>query len=182
MVGLEAYPSRLDALHATVAPGFYVASVRGQVLASVGTLGSAGPESLLRLGLACTAAPPSAVRDRAAFADGLLAMQLDVLRRTLTGAMARLDGRVSEGTSLLGRPQVQADLADVAMVIQETAAEPAGTWRGRWACHLRMVGAGRRLLRLFGGHAMLLDSPAGDLYLTEVAGNLYLQEQADDQD
>jgi hypothetical protein len=35
---------------------------------------------------------------------------------------------------------------------------------------------------LFGGHAMLLDSPAGDLYLTEVAGNLYLQEQADDQD
>jgi hypothetical protein len=191
MGGAESFPVLLDALHAEVAPGRFVSAPSGHVLASSATLGMAGPESLLRFGLACVTA--TAVRDEVQsvcdeatagrFAEGLHGLQLLVLSQALRYTVARLGQRVSEGTSLLARPQIQADLADVAMVIQEAAIGSAEIgFTTRWARHVLLVDAGRLLLRLLGGHSMLVDSPATDLYLTEVAGNVYLQPQTGDYD
>ncbi|GLW22623.1 hypothetical protein DI270_021015 [Microbispora triticiradicis] len=177
---LGSYPPLLDALHADVTSGGFVASPSGCVLASAEALGVAGPGRFSRFGLACVPASAGSARDDATaarFAEGLLALQHTVLRRTLAHTITRLGERVSEGTSLLARPQLQADLADVAMELQEEAAEPEEeTGRDvRWARHQRLTSTGRVLLRLLGGYGMLAEGPGADLYLAEVAGNVYLQ-------
>ncbi|MBP2706803.1 hypothetical protein JOL79_23630 [Microbispora sp. RL4-1S] len=179
------YPALLDALHADIAPGRFVASPSGRVLASAEALGAAGAGRFTRFGLACVPAPTGSARDDVTagrFAEGLLTLQHTVLRRTLTHTIARLGERVSEGTSLLARPQLQADLADVAMELQEDAAEPAEEAGRdvRWARHARLTRTGRVLLRLLGGYSMLAEGPGADLYLAEVAGNVYLQPEPGD--
>ncbi|GAB3976118.1 hypothetical protein GCM10029978_062140 [Actinoallomurus acanthiterrae] len=179
--GFGTYPAMLDALHADVASGRFVASPSGCVLASAEALGAAVPQQLTRLGLACVAAPAASARDDVRadrFAEGLLTLQCAILRRTLEHTIVRLGERTSEGTSLLTRPQLQADLADVAMELQEAAAGEA-CHHVRWARHMRLTHAGRVLLRLLGGYSMLIEGPGADLYLAEVVGNVYLQPEAD---
>ncbi|MEU7941516.1 hypothetical protein [Microbispora bryophytorum] len=185
--GFGDYPALLDALHADVASDRFVASPSGRVLASARALGGDGTRRFTRFGLACVPAPGGSARDDVTagrFGEGLLTLQREVVHRTLTHTIARLGERASEGTSLLTRPQLQADLADVAMELQEAAAEPAEeTGRDvRWARHMRLTRAGRVLLRLLGGYSMLAGGPGVDLYLAEVTGNVYLQPEAGDGD
>lgn len=185
--GFGDYPALLDALHADVAPGRLVASPSGRVLASAETLGEDGTRRFTRFGLVCAPAPGGSARDDVTagrFAEGLLTLQRTVVHRTLTHTIARLGERTSEGTSLLTRPQLQADLADVAMELREAAVEPAEeTGRDlRRARHMRLTRAGRVLLRLLGGSSMLAEGPGVDLYLAEVTGNVYLQPEEGDGD
>jgi hypothetical protein len=91
--------------------------------------------------------------------------------------MSHLDDRFSEGASLLARPQIQADLADVAMELRESGLPDPGVGapeRMQWARHRRLTAAGRTLLRLLGGSSVLADGPGGDLYLMELLGNVWL--------
>lgn len=112
------------------------------------------------------------------FAIGLLAMHRELLRKTLRHALCHLDGRTSGGTTLLSRQLVQGQLADVAMALSVEEAMPPARREAdppaRWRSHQRMVAAGRELVRLLGASGFLADGPAGDLYLAEVAGNVYL--------
>jgi hypothetical protein len=177
--GIASYPALLDALHAEAAPGRFVAASSGCVLASTDALGVAVPQHLARFGLTCVKAPPTSARDETTadrFAEGLLALHQTVLREVLRHTTARLGERTSENASLLTRPEIQADLAEVAMELQEAAAEPGEQSSAslRWTRHLRLVKSGRVLLRLLGGYSMLTEGPGTDLYLTEVAGNVYL--------
>ncbi|GGM05865.1 MULTISPECIES: hypothetical protein [Micromonospora] len=110
--------------------------------------------------------------------ERLLDLQHAILRTTLDHAVRHLDGRHSEGASLLAKPQLQAQLADIAVELRESglrceipAADPA---RLRWARHQRLTATGRRLLRLLGATSMLADGPGGDLHLVELLGNAYL--------
>ena len=115
--------------------------------------------------------------------DRLLELHRTLLRRALAHAMVHLDSRFSEGTSLLARPQIQADLADVAMEIRESELPDPGAGspqRIRWACHQRLTTAGRTLLRLLGASSMLADGPGGDLYLMELLGNAWLHPGVED--
>lgn len=186
------YPAMLDALHAQVTPGSLVATLSGHVLASPAALARcqrnwplAPVPSLARLGLACAAVPAADSPEPGAadrFADGLLALHRVLLRQTVAEAIERLGQRMSEGRSLLSRSQLQAELADIAMEIEECAAAPGPAGRAaRLACHRRQAAAGRLLLRLFGGSSMLVGGPGADLYLAELAGNIYL-EGGDDAD
>lgn len=171
------YPALLDALHRD--SGGLVASPAGYLLASPAALAGVGVPvavpSLSRLGIACArdvAGPGSA-----AFASALLAIQRAVLRDALEDAIAYLDSRTSEGSTLLARPQLQAELADVAIELYECG----GTHpRGHWSLYQRLTRAGRGLLRLFGASSMLADGPGADLYLAEFAGCLYVRPAVDD--
>jgi hypothetical protein len=165
-------PALLDELHERCLPGGLVGSRSGHVLASPARL-AAPPE---RLGVADRTAVPTAGAAAEAFADGLLALHAAVLADALGHAVAHLRERVSEGASLLNRPQLQADLADAALAVHEyRVGYLAGSGAHvRWACHRRLTGAGRTVLRLLGAGAMLTDGPAPDLHLAEVAGNVYL--------
>lgn len=110
--------------------------------------------------------------------DRLLHLQRDLLRGALAHAMTHLDARESEGATLLARPQIQAQLADIAIELRESAVAgglpDADPHRLRWARHQRLTATGRRLLRLLGASSMLADGPGGDLYLIELLGNVYL--------
>jgi hypothetical protein len=115
--------------------------------------------------------------------DRLLELHRTLLRRGLAHAMAHLDQRFSEGTSLLARPQLQADLADVAMELRESELPDSGAGdpdRLRWARHQRLTIAGRTLLRLLGASSMLIDGPGGDLFLMELLGNAWLHPGTED--
>jgi hypothetical protein len=115
--------------------------------------------------------------------DRLLELHRTLLRRALAHTIAHLDSRFSEGTSLLARPQIQADLADVAIEIRESelpAMGPARPDRIRWAEHQRLTAAGRTLLRLLGASSMLAGGPGGDLYLMELLGNAWLHPGVED--
>jgi hypothetical protein len=175
-------PALLDELHQRCLPGGLVAARSGYALASTGRLG-APPE---RLGLGRRRAVPTEGATADMFADGLLALHAAVLADALHHAVAHLEGRSSEGASLLNRPQLQSDLADAALAVHEYRVGYASGSDAhvRWACHQRLTEAGRTVLRLLGGSAMLTDGPAPDLHLAEIAGNMYLHPglEADDVD
>ncbi|MFY1693132.1 acyl-CoA dehydrogenase family protein [Plantactinospora sp. WMMB782] len=185
-LGVAGYPRALDALHHSVRPGAPVPAPSGHVAASVAALPSAEPNPLHRFGLAVTSpagdgagsahAAPAEVADR--FATGLLDLHRAVLRRAFDQAVHHLGERSSEGASLLARQLVQAQLADIAMALREDEAMPperrCGDAAARWRTHQRLVRLGRTVLYLFGAAGFLLDGPAGELYLAEVTGNLYL--------
>ena len=169
------YAAQLDALHARVAGTGLIASPGGYVLASARALGQAGGSGL---GLAAGHRPGGS---SAPFADGLLALQRDLLTAAVTHALRHLDGRRSEGAPLLSRPQIQADIAEVATEIRLTATTAGAVDdRVRWARHQRLCAAGRRLLHLLGGSSMVATGPGSDIYLAELAGNVYLHPGGDD--
>jgi hypothetical protein len=162
------YPTQLDALHARVAGTGLVASPSGHVLFSGGA----------PLGLVFERRPA----DRCAeFADGLLDLHRDLLAAAVAHALRHLDARHSEGAPLLSRPQIQADLAEIATDVR-LAATPAGVVddRIRWSRYRQLCAAGRRLLRLLGASSMVATGPAADIYLAELAGNVYLHPGDDD--
>lgn len=138
------------------------------------------PELLDRLRVAGHELPGT---DADPVGDRLLELHRDLLRDALAHAMTHLDGRESEGTSLLARPQIQAQLADIAIELRESVVPgdlpDADPRRLRWARHQRLTVTGRRLLRLLGASSMLADGPGGDLYLVELLGNAYLHPGGD---
>lgn len=180
------YPALLDALHERCGSGSLTASPGEYVLASSARLSDAADSPLQRFGLACSVAG-SATEPGAAdgFAVGLLALHRDLLRRVLRHAMSHLDARESDGASLQSRQLVQGQFADIAMALSTEEAMPPTRREAdpsaRWRSHQRMVAASRELVRLLGASGFLADSPAADLYLAEVAGNVYLHpgEQVD---
>jgi hypothetical protein len=113
-------------------------------------------------------------------ADQLLDLHRDLLTSAVRHAIGHLDGRHSEGAPLLSRPQIQSDLAEIAAEIRLSAIRASATARTRWAQHQRLVAAGRKLLRLLGASSVLAGGPGADLYLAELAGNVYLQPGDDD--
>ncbi|MDG4787865.1 acyl-CoA dehydrogenase family protein [Micromonospora sp. WMMD1102] len=185
-LGVAGYPRALDDLHRGVHPDVLVPAPTGHVAASVAALPSALPTALHRFGLAVAppagdadgpaGAVPAEVADR--FATGLLDLHRAVLRRAFDQAVRHLGERSSEGASLLARQLVQAQLADIAMALREDEVMPperrCGDAAARWRTHQRLVRLGRTVLHLFGAAGFLLDGPAGELYLAEVTGNLYL--------
>lgn len=172
------YPHLLDALHEETGCERMVAAPCGYVLASSGrTAGSLAP-SLSRFGLGCSDAgvAHSAGKDQEAFARGLMRLHLDLLRQTLGHAMRHLEGRSAQGTTLLDRQKVRITLADVAVELRECEALAMDDPATRWRVHLRLVDAGRSLLRLLGASGFLADSPGAALHLAEIAGNVYLHQ------
>lgn len=184
------YPGSLDALHVRAARSRLVASPTGHVLASGAQLPGAPDGPLRRLGVAVMEAGPDAVfgEGRAAdrFAAGLLEIHRELLRQVLEQAMRHLDGRSSAGSSLLSMQMVEGQLADIAMAVNADEAVPAGLRdrdrHSRWRSHLRLVAAGRQLVRMFGASGFLADGPGADLYLAEVTGNVYLHPELEDDD
>jgi hypothetical protein len=172
------YPLLLDALHEQTAPERLVASASGHVLASKARLAGVPQGPLHRFGLAVTSARGGAGDEADRFAAGLVALHRAILRRTLDDALRHLAARTSAGTTLLARQLVQAELADVALVLRECDELPdsggEAARRTRWQAHQRLIVAGRSLLALMGASGFLLDGPGADLYLAEVAGNVYL--------
>lgn len=173
------YPALLDALHEQCGPGRLTASPAEYVLASAATLPGETGSPLRRFGLGVARAkdtPGPGTAER--FACGLLTLHRDLLRRALQHALCHLDGRTSAGTTLLSRQLVQGQLADIAMALSTEEAMPRDRREAdrlaRWRSHQRMVAAGRDLVRLLGASGFLADGPAADLYLAEVAGNVYL--------
>jgi hypothetical protein len=185
-----AYPAMLDALHARAVRSRLVSSPTGHVLASPGRLPDAPPGPLHRLGLAVAEAGPEAAfgEGRAAdrFAAGLLETHRELLRLVLARAIGHLDGRTSAGSTLLSMQMVEGQLADIAMAINADEAVPPqlrdADRASRWRSHLRLVAAGRQLVRLFGASGFLADGPGADLYLAEVTGNVYLHPELEDDD
>jgi hypothetical protein len=179
------YPSQLDALHARVAGSGLVASPHGYVLASDRALGTADGTGLgLGSGLATECVPGGPAAE---FADGLLVLHRDLLTAAVGHALRHLDGRQSEGAPLLSRPQIQADIAEIATEIRLAATTPgapdaaeAADDRVRWARHQRLCAAGRRLLHLLGASSMVATGPGRDIYLAELTGNVYLHPGDDD--
>jgi hypothetical protein len=187
------YPSALDALHRQVSPDGLICSPTGYVLASPAALPpvlrTVGPSSLDRLGLASGRQPPGladGLPDEVAaglFADGLLGLHRDLLLHGIDHAMRHLEGRTSSGATLLSMQLIQSQLADIALQLRMDmavsaigrTADPAARWRS----YQRLVTAGRALLRLLGASGFLADGPAGELYLAEFAGNVYLQLEGD---
>ncbi|MEU5552543.1 acyl-CoA dehydrogenase family protein [Micromonospora sp. NPDC047793] len=197
------YADALDELHHRLSPTGPVPSPTGHVVASPAALPAAAPGALARFGVvvsraASGAATPSAhptVPDPVgdgrsttivpvpqavaeAFATGLLHLHRRLLHEVLRHTLRHLGARTSAGTTLLARQLVQAQLAEVAIRLAEVDATPQArrdqNVAARWRTHRRLVGVGRDLLRLLGASGFLVDGPAGDLHLAEVAGNVYL--------
>jgi hypothetical protein len=185
-----AYPAMLDALHTRAVRDRLVASPTGQVLASRERLPDAPESSLDRLGMAVADAGPDSAfgEGRAAdrFAIGLLEIHRELLRQVLSQAISHLAGRTSAGSSLLSMQLLEGQLADVALAINTDDAVPSGVRdadrRSRWRSHLRLVAAGRQLVKFFGASGYLADGPGADLYLAEVTGNVYLHPDLEDDD
>ncbi|MFC6020144.1 acyl-CoA dehydrogenase family protein [Plantactinospora solaniradicis] len=182
------YPGMLDALHRRVCSGELVPAPTGYVAASVTALPTAEPTPFARFGLAVAPWPgPAVPADVAArFASGLLDLNRAVLRRALDQAVRHLGERSSEGTSLLAKQLVQAQLADIAMGLREDEVMPperrSGDPAARWRTHQRLVRLGRAVLYLFGASGFLVGGPAGEIYLAEVTGNIYLHPGTEDSD
>jgi hypothetical protein len=189
------YPQLLDALHKRAGHGTPVASASGYLLGSPGLLPGGRELACNRLGLACCDASqdrPGAAGDgaaRARFEQGLMELHLLVLRQTLGHAVRHLEGRTSRGNTLLANQKVQISLADIAVELNECAVLIAAPPRAagqqgpdpqaRWRVHLRLVAAGRSVLRLFGASGFLSDGPGATLHLAEIAGNVYLHQGAE---
>jgi hypothetical protein len=192
-----AYPTLLDALHETVAPGRLVASATGHVLASRAALPLAPDSGLTRFGVAWINAgplPDSAIgarvsntkADRERFGRGLLDLHCDLLRGALRHGMRWLDGRTAEGSSLLARQLNQGASADAAVQIAECEAmcadlDGAGP-EIRWLISRRLTATGRGLLDLLGAAGFLSDGVAAELYLAELTGNVYLHPGTENED
>jgi hypothetical protein len=184
------YPRALDALHERTAPGRLVSSPTGHLLASVDALPGTPPGPFARIGLAVSDAGhdsaygTGATADR--FARGLLDLHRDLLQQALRHAIAHLADRTSGGTTLLSMQLVQGQLADIALRLSEDDAMPPerrdADRRARLRTHQRLVAIGRSLLHLLGASGFLADGPAGDLYLAEVTGNVYLHPETEDSD
>jgi hypothetical protein len=187
------YPALLDALHETTAPGRLVASAAGYVLASREALPAAPEHGIARFGAAWTSAAgasgarigtdPEALER---FGRGLLDLHCVLLREALRHTMRWLDGRSAEGSSLLARQLNQGACADVAVEIAECEAmiarlDPAAPDISALISR-RLTVAGRDLLDLLGAAGFLGDGPGGDLYLAELARNIYLQQGAERND
>jgi len=180
----------LDALHVRAAHSRLVASPTGHVMASTHRLPDAPYGPMYRLGMAVTDAGPDCVfgvgRAADRFATGLLETHRELLGQVLADAIRHLDGRTSAGATLLSMQLVEGQLADIAMAISADEAVPAprrdADSRSRWRSCLRLVAAGRQLVKLFGARGYLTDGPGADLYLAEVAGNIYLHPDLEDDD
>jgi hypothetical protein len=165
---MNTYCAQLDALHARVAgPGGVVTSPDGYVLAGDGDG---------RLALTAGRLPADRSPE---FADGLLDLHRELLTAAIGHALRHLDGRQSEGVPLLSRPQIQADLAEIATEIR-LAATSTVDGQVRWARYRQLRAAGRRLLHLLGASSMVATGPGADLYLAELVGNVYLHPGGDD--
>jgi hypothetical protein len=182
------YPRTLDALHERTAPGRLVSSPTGHLLASPDALPDALPGPLARIGLAVADAGHESAYGEGATADrfacGMLDLHRDLLQQALHHAIDHLGDRSSGGSSLLSMQLIQGQLADIALRLSEDDAMPPerrdADRQARWRTHQRMVGIGRSLLRLLGASGFLADGPAGDLYLAEVTGNVYLHPETED--
>jgi hypothetical protein len=185
-----AYPAMLDALHVRAANGQLVSSPTGHVAASMHRLPDVPRGPMHRLGLAVTDAAPDCVFGAGSaadqFATGLLEIHRELLGQVLAEAIRHLDGRTSAGTTLLSMQLVEGQLADIAMAISADEAVPAprrdAHSGSRWRSYLRLVTAGRQLVKLFGARGYLSDGPGADLYLAEVVGNIYLHPDLEDDD
>ena len=185
-----AYPAMLDALHVRAAGSRLVASPTGHVAASTRRLPDAPFGPMQRLGLAITDAGPDCLfgvgRAADRFATELLEAHRELLGLVLADAVRHLDSRTSAGATLLSLQLVQGQLADIAMAISADDAVPAprrdADSRSRWRSYLRLVATGRQLVKLFGAWGYLADGPGADLYLAEVAGNIYLHPGLEDDD
>ncbi|WUH89473.1 hypothetical protein OG900_04435 [Streptomyces sp. NBC_00433] len=176
------FPRRLDALHAHALredaggpPGRRVPSRGGLVLLAAAAADGASPG---RFGLACRPATPGELAVpapvREAFGAGLLALHCDLVEHTVRHALDHLGARTSGGADLLSRQLVQAGLADAALVlIEERAGGPPAGRDALGRAHLRLVAAGRTLLRLLGASGFLADGPGGELHAAEIAANVY---------
>ncbi|KJK56569.1 hypothetical protein [Saccharothrix sp. ST-888] len=176
-----AFAAALDACHEQAAPGGLVASGSRWALASAARAGDGvpvpgGPPELVAL----RCAAPAGERELAVFAEQLLRLHRQALRTVLDAAVARLDRRLSEGTTLLNRQLVRGAVADTALALAESAdllGLPAGTpWR-RWRIHRDLTAAGRTALKLHGAAGFEAAGPGRLLYLTELLGNTYLHPQ-----
>lgn len=185
-----AYPAMLDALHVQAARSHLVASPTGHVMASPQRLADAPHGPLHRLGLAVMEAGPDAAfgEGRAAdrFATSLLDLHRELLRQVLTQVIGHLGGRSSAGSTLLSMQMIAGQLADIALAVNADEAVPAERRdqdrHARWRSHLRLVAAGRQLVKLFGASGFLADGPGAALYLAEVTGNVYLHPELEDDD
>ncbi|CAG6391987.1 hypothetical protein NMG29_30420 [Streptomyces cocklensis] len=176
------FPRRLDALHAQVLredaggpPARRVPSPEGLVLLAAADPDGSSPG---RFGLACRPATPEELAvpapARAAFGAGLLALHCDLVEHTLRHALDHLAARTSGGADLLSRQLVQAGLADAALaLLEERAGGPPAGQDALARAHLRLVAAGRTLLRLLGASGFLADGPGGELHAAEIAANVY---------
>jgi hypothetical protein len=168
---VRGYPALLDALHERVTAGSFVASPAGHVLASGAALPAEPP--FARLGLAVQhAAAPGPVPDE--FAEGLLELHRGLIASAVGEVMRYLGARTSGGEPLLAKQLVRAELAEVALSLSEDGARTGTDPASRWYRHQTLVRTGRRLVKLLGAAGFLAESPAADLYLAEVTGNVYL--------
>ncbi|PRY38130.1 acyl-CoA dehydrogenase family protein [Umezawaea tangerina] len=172
------YPALLDALHDRTAGDHLVASASGVVIASGESI--AGDHPLTRFGLGVGRRDPDDPLVLERFADGLLDLHRQLLRRGIDHAVEHLNGRTSGDTTLLDRQLVQASLADVAVEIRESEALRPDDPASRWRAHQGLTAAGRLLLTLLGASSFLVTGPGGELHLAEVTGNVYLHPGEED--
>ncbi|GAB1334068.1 hypothetical protein ACE1SV_06580 [Streptomyces sp. E-15] len=175
---LDAFAGELDDCHEQAVPGGTVPSPAGWTVASAQRLpgGAPVPGSSGTLA-AARDEPPADARALQVFHDALLRLHWRLLRDVLDGAVSRLDGRSSEGASLLGRQLVRGTIADVALTLSETRDLldlPRPTAERRRRIHRTLVGAGRTALGLYGASSFAAEGPGRLLHAAELLGNTYL--------
>lgn len=183
------FSRRVDALHAHVLreeaggpQGRRVPSPGGLVLLAAASPDGSPPA---RFGLACRPATPEELTVpapvREAFGAGLFALHCDLVEHTVRHTLDHLGARTSGGADLLSRQLVQGALADAALVLlEERAGGPPAGQDARGRAHLRLVAAGRTLLRLLGASGFLTDGPGGELHAAEIAANVYAHPGTED--
>jgi hypothetical protein len=179
--GLAEYATGVDACHDAVAgPAGTVGAPSGIAVASRRRL----PGEPLPGGdvLSWHAVPASDERTLAEFAARLVRLQWHTVRAHLDAALGHLTERTSKGAPLLEHELVRGAIADVALALSEAESllDLPPTAARRWRVHLRLVSAGRTLLKLFGAAGFLADGPGGVLYLAELTGNVYLHPGTED--
>ncbi|GAA0975134.1 hypothetical protein GCM10009551_008140 [Nocardiopsis tropica] len=150
---------------ATVVGEITVAGHRWSLLASTGT-----PEK------------PATPEWQAAVASIRLGLSLWLRRQ----AVGRLRKRAVEGTALIHRQLVRADLAGAAteQAVAESLLDGVATQPGARAAlrraSRRLTAADRTVLRLFGASGFLSDGPGQVAYLSELMADAYLESSAED--
>jgi hypothetical protein len=178
---LAAFATGVDACHDAVAgPASTVGAASGIAVASRRRL--PGDPLWGSDVLSWQAVRPSDERTLAEFAARLVRLQWDTVRVQLDDVLGHLTERTSKGAPLLEQQLVQGAIADVALALSEAASllDLPFTAARLWQVHLRLVSAGRTLLKLFGAAGFLVDGPGGVLYLTELLGNVYLHPGTED--